>query len=242
MSFELPTLLRALAILLGLGLAAALPALAQSAQSAQSTRPATPPTPTARDQGEQKPVPEPPSADLPAPYLDEVYRNFARAYRDLDADAVARLYSEDALYLPAGSERPIVRGRAGIRQLFGELFDANRETGATLAIEFRIVERRVEGPMAADVGYYRLTRTPSAELMEAGEDGVRVSVGKFVVVAERLPPRTAGGTPTWRFRTDAFTGAPEEAFDGATGRVIGITARKAQPAPTQTPEGRPNSR
>jgi ketosteroid isomerase-like protein len=234
MSLELPTVLRALALLAGVGLAAALPALSQSAQN---PRPTPPP---AREQAEQKTPPEPAPPESPAPYLDEVYRNFARAYRDLDADAVARLYSEDALYLPAGSERPIVRGRAGIRELFEQLFAVNRDVGATLAIEFRIVERRVEGPMAADVGYYRLTRTPSAEMMEAEEDGIRVSVGKFVVVAEKTPPQTAGGTPTWRFRTDAFSGAPEEAFDEATGRVIGATARKAQPAAPQTPEGRSN--
>ena len=226
-----------------------------AALTAQSPQPDPPASSDKQPPAATKPAPAPtertPAVPPPGAAIDDVYRSFAAAYRDLDADAVTALYTTDAFYLPPAPQQPLLRGHEEIRPLFASLFDRARERGDRLTMEFRIVERRVEGSLATDVGYYRLTVTPPAEVIEAGEDGVRVDVGKFIIVsvrtgdaakpAERLPGGRSADRPTdrptWRFRVDSFSPALEEAFEEASGRILVAPARP--PEQTQKPASKP---
>lgn len=124
--------------------------------------------------------------------LDAVYRAFAQGYRDLDPEAVAKLYTDDAWYLPVGRAQT---GRDAVAEGFGNFFGRVREAGVRLQISFLILDRTVadSGDLAADVGIYTLER------FEAGEEEPRVSQGKFTVVAVRE------GDDRWRFHVDSFS-------------------------------------
>lgn len=122
--------------------------------------------------------------------LDAQYARFSQAYVALDPDAVANLYSEDAHYLSPGAD--IKRGRAAIRDEFKRFFDSVRSRGDSIRIVFTIVDRKISGGLAAEVGYFDLTGKTSS-----GES--RTSRGKFVVIWVR------GGDGVWRFRTDTYS-------------------------------------
>ncbi len=126
----------------------------------------------------------------PHPGLDAIYARFTRAYLELDLEAMGDLYTENALYL--SPNQPMDRGRETIRQGFSGMFDRAREQGTTLHISFEILARRATDTLAYDVGIYRLLR-------RRGDEPVRQSAGKFVVVAE--PDQTG----TWRFQVDGYS-------------------------------------
>lgn len=125
-----------------------------------------------------------------AKQLDAHYARFSQAYVALDPDAVANLYTEDAFYLSPGSD--IRRGRAAVRQEFASFFASVRSRGDSLRIVFTIVDRKISGGLAAEVGYFDLTSRPNV-----GEP--RTSRGKFVVIWVR------GIDGVWRFRTDTYS-------------------------------------
>ncbi len=121
--------------------------------------------------------------------IDDVYRRFSAAYKNLDAAAVANLYTDDALYLAPDSD--VMRGREKILANFSGFFNSVKTGGGSLTISFRILERRVSGDLGYDVGIYTLTQT--------GANGeTRIRRGKFVVVVRRM---TNG---EWRFQVDAY--------------------------------------
>ncbi len=126
----------------------------------------------------------------PMPELDEIYRRFAMAYRDLDARAVAGLYTRDALYLQPG--RDIKQGRVPIEASFRRFFDHSRSVGLVLEISFRIVARQVSDRLAYDVGIFTLVTTREGE--EMGR-----SFGKFVNVSR---PDDDGA---WRFQVGSHS-------------------------------------
>ena len=125
--------------------------------------------------------------------IDDVYRRFGEAYKKLDVEAVTNLYTDDAFYLSPGGE--IQRGRATISKIFNGFLNSVIKDGGILSIKFRILERRVSGDLAYDVGIYTLTqRRPNLEN--------RTSIGKFVVVALRMK------NGEWRFQVDSFSDIP----------------------------------
>lgn len=121
--------------------------------------------------------------------LDAHYATFSKAYVDLDPDAVANLYTEDALYLSPGAD--IKRGRAAVRDEFARFFGGVRSRGDSMQIVFTIVDRRIAGGLAAEVGYFDLTTRPRGGQPRTGR-------GKFVVIWVR------GADGVWRFRTDTY--------------------------------------
>lgn len=141
-----------------------------------------------------------PGDDRAAAELDALYDRFSAAYGELDLDALAALYTDDALYLPP--EGGIREGRDAVRASFSSFFDWAREQSVAVEVTFDVVDRTVRDDLAVDVGYYSLTTTPAAG---SGQEPGR-SVGKFVTVSER------GDDGAWRFRTDAYNLAPLEAF------------------------------
>lgn len=126
--------------------------------------------------------------------LDDVYRRFSKAYRDLDHKIFAELYTENAAYLVPGDNIQI--GGTGIVKSFDDFFTAIRSRGQKANISFEIVQRKVEGSMAYDVGIYTLTTS------YAGKTSIGSGRGKFVVVALRDGPR-------WRFQVDGYSDLPK---------------------------------
>lgn len=124
--------------------------------------------------------------------LDDVYRRFSKAYRDLDAAAFSALYTKDAAYLVPGSE--IVIGSENIVRGFDRFFDAVRRDNARITISFRIVQRTVDGRLGYDVGIYTLRTFKEDKEVSSGR-------GKFVVVALQ-----DGGQ--WKFQVDGYNDLP----------------------------------
>jgi uncharacterized protein (TIGR02246 family) len=126
--------------------------------------------------------------------LDEIYRRFSEGYKNLDAGAVANLYTETAAYLSPGDEIDIGRGK--IMATFSKMFDSTKQRNGRLEISFRIAQRQAEQTLAYDVGIYTLT-----SFNDKGES--RTSKGKFFVVAK---PEKDG---VWRFQVDGYNDLPK---------------------------------
>jgi uncharacterized protein (TIGR02246 family) len=132
--------------------------------------------------------------------VQSVYERMTLAYELLDVDAAAELYAEEARYILPDSEREVVEGRENIRDIFASFFKAARIRQAEITIEFRFLSREVYDNVAHDVGYYRVTGRREG-------DPVSTSTGKFATVLRR------SDDGTWRFITDAYSPAPDSAFD-----------------------------
>src|SRR5687767_6881094 len=126
--------------------------------------------------------------------IDKIYSRFSEAYRTLNSEMVANLYTANAFYLSPGSD--IQRGRATILGNFDGFFRNVKQSGGKISIAFRILERRVSGDMAYDVGIYSLSSTNAK-----GENNV--SRGKFVVVALRSE------NGDWKFQLDRYNDLPK---------------------------------
>lgn len=131
---------------------------------------------------------------IPHAGIDAVYAKFSKAYRELDHELVGGLYSTDASYLVP--DQNILIGRDKITPTFKSFFDYVRERKGRMEISFKIVQRRVSGDMAYDVGIYTLTQYDAAGKGSTGQ-------GKFVVVAVREK------SGEWRFQVDGYSGLPE---------------------------------
>lgn len=132
--------------------------------------------------------------------INAVYDRMAAAYDTLDLDALAGLYTEDAVYLTPDDDEALMRGREAVRDHFGDFFARVQAGGDQIAITFRIVQREVAGDVAYDAGYYKVDYTRAD-----GSSGA--STGKFTTVLRRAEDGT------WRFAVDAFGDAPPAAFD-----------------------------
>ncbi len=123
--------------------------------------------------------------------LDDLYHKFHDAYRSLNVDSVAAIYSPTAAYLVPDDDIRI--GREKVRESFSGFFESIKKNGQSLEITFEIVQRRVEGPIGYDVGIYTLRTLQNGKEVGKGS-------GKFVVVAVR----ESGGR--WEFQVDGYSG------------------------------------
>ena len=106
-----------------------------------------------------------PSVTLPAA-LDRVLRDYERAWRNRDADALAALFTEDGFVLRSG--HPPVRGRDAIKRAY-------QNSGGRLHLRALAFEQ--SGPVAYIVGGY--TSTPKWP-----------DAGTFVLTLRRGPDGT----------------------------------------------------
>jgi uncharacterized protein (TIGR02246 family) len=119
----------------------------------------------------------------PRQAIQAANRALTEAFERGDAAAIAALYTEDAVLLPAGL--PMVRGPAAI----GAVFMGLRAFGAE-RLDLRTVDLTVAGDTAYEVGAATVTiRLPGGEAVE--------DPGKYVVVWQR---RGAG----WKLHIDIF--------------------------------------
>lgn len=130
------------------------------------------------------------SGVTPNKSVDEIYRQFSEAYRTLNVDLVANLYTQNAAYLVPDDE--VMTGREKIRTSFQGFFDYVKSNGQTMTISFDIVQRTVDKNIGYDVGIYTLRRFKDGKEISSGQ-------GKFVVVAVK---ETDG---RWRFQVDGYS-------------------------------------
>ena len=123
--------------------------------------------------------------------IDAIYQRFQLAYEKLDAEMVAGLYTDDALYLVPDND--VMRGKENIRKNFAVFFDYNRNQGRKLNITFRILKRSVQGELGYDVGIYTLQSSKDGKIL--GEDQ-----GKFIVVTRKMKDGF------WKFELDSYSG------------------------------------
>lgn len=126
--------------------------------------------------------------------IDKIYSRFSEAYRTLNSEMVANLYTDNAFYLSPGSD--IQRGRGTILGNFDGFFRNVKQSSGKISIAFRILERRVSGDLAYDVGIYSLSSTNAK-----GE--THISRGKFVVVALKSE------NGDWKFQLDSYNDLPK---------------------------------
>lgn len=122
--------------------------------------------------------------------IDAIYKTFSQAYRALDAEKVANLYSASAAYLLPESD--ILQGREAIRPTFKSFFEYVKNEGRTMTISFQIFQRKVDKNLAYDVGIYTIRQTKDGKEIGTGR-------GKFVVVAVKEK------TGNWRFQVDGYS-------------------------------------
>jgi ketosteroid isomerase-like protein len=138
------------------------------------------------------PEPAPPTGEQAAveAALDSVFATFSRAYAEANVQLLMdEVYARDAYYLPPDS--PILQGQDQFRGQFSFLERYARADTPGPSIEFDVMDRRVSGDMATDIGTYTL-RSPDAP------DDAPASRGKFIVIWTR----THDG---WRIQADAFS-------------------------------------
>lgn len=130
--------------------------------------------------------------------LDQLYTSLANAFTHLDANRAAKLYIKDAIYLQPS--RPVIHGREGIRQAFGEYFSVLKKHGDSVKIRFKIERRTIRMNTAEDVGYYRI-QIHDSEMDE------QTLTGKFVTIVRQ------NERGEWLFHLDAFSRAPASTFN-----------------------------
>ncbi len=97
---------------------------------------------------------------------------FADAFNQGDAAAMAAHFTEEAKYLPPNS--PMIVGREGIQAFYQASFDAGVGN-----FQLTMIDLHVYGDMAHDIGKYTLTIQP--EEGEAINDS-----GKYLVILKRV--------------------------------------------------------
>lgn len=122
--------------------------------------------------------------------IDAIYKDFSEAYRTLNVEKVANLYSDTAAYLVPNDN--ILQGREQIRPTFKSFFDYVKNEGRTMTISFQIVQRKVDKNLAYDVGIYTIRQYKDGKEAGTGQ-------GKFVTVAVREKDGK------WRFQVDGYS-------------------------------------
>lgn len=122
--------------------------------------------------------------------IDAIYKDFSEAYRTLNVEKVANLYSDTAAYLVPNDN--ILQGREQIRPTFKSFFDYVKNENRTMTISFQIVQRKVDKNLAYDVGIYTIRQYKDGKEAGTGQ-------GKFVTVAVREKDGK------WRFQVDGYS-------------------------------------
>jgi hypothetical protein len=113
--------------------------------------------------------------------LNQNYNKIVTAFHTLNSDFVQSLYDEGACYIPEFHNKQIVHGRDNIMELYRSFFRKIAHKKASIDVDFRVIERKLEGNNATDVGYYLIRFHPAKDT----EEPVTEFAGKFVIVAKK---------------------------------------------------------
>ncbi|MGD2124184.1 MAG: SgcJ/EcaC family oxidoreductase [Gemmatimonadota bacterium] len=105
--------------------------------------------------------------------IRELGTSYATANVAMDADAVAALYTEDAIEMPPNE--PATEGRAAIRERYASYLAADAET-----TEFTVVSVEIDGmdDLAFDRGTWSWTGTPPGMAEPMTETGKYLSIAR----------------------------------------------------------------
>ncbi len=113
--------------------------------------------------------------------LNNFYSQFVTAYTQLNEGVFEQLYATDASYIPEQQSKKITFGRDNIVELYRSFFNKIRNKKAHIQVDFRVIERRIDGNSATDVGYYLIHFYPPKET----EEPMSEFAGKFVMVSKK---------------------------------------------------------
>ncbi|QSX31839.1 MULTISPECIES: YybH family protein [Shewanella] len=129
--------------------------------------------------------------------LNTNYQRFVEAFQSLDPEVLEKVYDENACYITDKQDREIVRGRQAIVAVYHAFFGKIKRKNARIEVDFRLLERTIEGNSATDVGYYLVRFHPAADTGEP----VSEFAGKFVTVAKKQKDGA------WSLTVDSNNGA-----------------------------------
>lgn len=142
--------------------------------------------------------------------LDDVCSRMATAYRTLDADILAKVYTADAVYISRSAKTPVESAQADFVPGVRRFMEMSKTGGTQLDLSFRLIDRKVLTPgLAADVGYVEFVVTPGDGKPE------RRTTAKFLTVLTRQ----ADGS--WAFLADTASDVPAAVWARGEGRAIG---------------------
>lgn len=116
--------------------------------------------------------------------IQEINKAWGTGYNAGDADAVANLYTEDAMILPPGA--PSVAGRAGIRDFIASDIAASGAAGLT----FNVAE-------SDDVGFSGDVAWQNGTFTVTDASGAMVDAGKYLSVFQKLDGKWLLYRDTW---------------------------------------------
>ena len=131
--------------------------------------------------------------------ISEVYKTFSKAYDTMDGALVGNLYLKNAYYLkPSG----ITIGSEAIVDNFTDFFKRLQSRNVQPKIEFKIIDRQIDGKLATDIGYYLLTYLDN--------DGkTSQHSGRFTTTLLK------GKDGQWKFLSDSYIDCKVEDYQNA---------------------------
>ncbi|MCH1931034.1 nuclear transport factor 2 family protein [Shewanella sp. A25] len=109
------------------------------------------------------------------------YPLFLKAFNELSPEVTGEIYSQDASYLSESQSKEIYYGRESIIAIYQKFFDKIRGKNAHIDVDFRVLNRKVNGNTAIDTGYYLVRFYPAKETGEP----VSEFAGKFVIGTQK---------------------------------------------------------
>ncbi|MCL1124250.1 YybH family protein [Shewanella surugensis] len=115
--------------------------------------------------------------------LNHIYDHFNKAFATLDPQEMLFIYTQDASYISDNQSKEILLGRNDIIAQYRAFFKKINDKQANIEVDFRILQRHIEGSSATDIGYYLIRYYPHVD------DGEPMSefAGKFVGVSKKSP-------------------------------------------------------
>jgi pimeloyl-ACP methyl ester carboxylesterase len=139
---------------------------------------------------------------------DLLYEKFAKGYDELNAENIAKLYTEKAelLNLYDKQNPNSVKGQEDIQKYFQNIFQTYKAVNKKIQITFKITDRKKVVENVLDNGFYRI-----GILTE--NKPTFYNYGKFSTVLEF-------NENVWKFRTDASNNTDFEEYENAISKTI----------------------
>ncbi len=133
--------------------------------------------------------------------IDQIYKMFSKAYSLKNADILKHLYTQDCVYISPDKEVGI-ENNEDVYNGFREMFEGAKADEKDLEIKFKFVTREVNGDMAIDAGYYKLSRSK-------GKKDKTYSHGKFLIILKK------GEDNIWKIFADSYSACAAEFYENA---------------------------
>lgn len=142
---------------------------------------------------------------------DQLYKEFAQAYKELNVDKITKLYTHNAdiINLYDGQLPGSFKGQQEIKAFYTQYFKSVANNQQQMELIFKINERKQSAESIVDHGYFFL------EITGVNQPATAL-YGRFctqLIYEEQQ----------WKFKTDAATNAKAEEFENA--KIITVSSR-----------------